>query len=32
MEGVKGIHIMAIEAEKTVAGLVERAGLAPRPD
>ncbi len=29
--GVSGIHVMAIEAEKTVAGLMERAGLLPRP-
>ena len=29
--GVSGVHIMAIEAEKTVAGLVEKAGLLPRP-
>jgi len=30
--GVSGVHIMAIEAEKTVAGLVEKAGLLPRPE
>ncbi len=29
--GVAGIHIMAIEAEKSVAGLAEKAGLLPRP-
>lgn len=29
--GVRGIHVMAIEAEQTVAGLVEKAGLLPRP-
>ena len=31
MEGVAGIHIMAIEAEKTVRGIVQDAGLLPRP-
>jgi methylenetetrahydrofolate reductase (NADPH) len=31
MEGVAGIHIMAIEAEKTVRGIVDSAGLLPRP-
>ncbi len=31
MPGISGIHIMAIEAEKSVAGLVEKAGLLPRP-
>jgi 5,10-methylenetetrahydrofolate reductase len=31
MEGVAGVHIMAIEAEKTVRGIVEDAGLLPRP-
>ncbi len=30
--GVAGIHIMAIEAEKSVAGLAEKAGLLPRPE
>lgn len=30
--GVSGVHIMAIGAEKTVAGLVEEAGLLPRPE
>ena len=30
--GISGVHIMAIEAEKTVAGLVEKAGLLPRPE
>lgn len=29
--GVSGIHIMAIEAEQSVAALVEKAGLLPRP-
>ena len=29
--GVSGVHIMAIEAEKTVAALAEKAGLLPRP-
>ncbi len=32
IEGVKGIHIMAIEAESSVKGLVEKAGLFPRPE
>lgn len=31
MPGVSGIHIMAIESENTVPGLVERAGFLPRP-
>lgn len=31
IEGVSGVHVMAIEAEKTVAGLVKEAGLLPRP-
>ena len=31
VEGVKGFHIMAIEWEEKVAGIVERAGLYPRP-
>ena len=30
--GVSGVHIMAIEAESTVAGLVEKVGLLPRPE
>ena len=30
--GIRGVHIMAIEAENTVAGLVEKAGLLPRPE
>jgi methylenetetrahydrofolate reductase (NADPH) len=29
--GVKGFHIMAIEWEEKVPGIVERAGLYPRP-
>ncbi len=29
--GVKGFHIMAIEWEEQVPGMVERAGLYPRP-
>ncbi|NIA12754.1 MAG: methylenetetrahydrofolate reductase [Nitrospiraceae bacterium] len=29
--GIAGVHIMAIEAEKSVAGLAEKAGLLPRP-
>lgn len=31
IEGLAGIHIMAIEWEEVVAQLVERAGLLPRP-
>jgi methylenetetrahydrofolate reductase (NADPH) len=31
VEGVKGFHIMAIEWEEQVPGIVERAGLYPRP-
>jgi methylenetetrahydrofolate reductase (NADPH) len=31
MEGLAGVHIMAIEAENTVAGIVKDAGLLPRP-
>lgn len=31
MEGVAGVHIMAIEAEKTVRGIVQDSGLLPRP-
>jgi methylenetetrahydrofolate reductase (NADH) len=31
IEGVKGFHIMAIEWEEKVPGIVERAGLYPRP-
>ncbi|MGD8251210.1 MAG: methylenetetrahydrofolate reductase [Desulfobacterales bacterium] len=30
-EGVKGFHIMAIEWEEKVPGIVEEAGLYPRP-
>ena len=29
--GISGVHIMAIEAESTVPGLLEKAGLLPRP-
>jgi len=32
MEGIAGVHIMAIEWEKAVRGIVEAAGLLPRPD
>jgi len=32
IEGVAGVHIMAIEWEKKVAEIVERAGLLPRPE
>ena len=31
VEGVSGFHIMAIEWEEKVPGIVERAGLYPRP-
>jgi methylenetetrahydrofolate reductase (NADPH) len=31
MEGVSGVHIMAIEWEDVVPELVEKAGLSPRP-
>ena len=31
MEGVAGVHIMAIEWEAAVRGIVESAGLLPRP-
>jgi len=31
MEGVHGIHLMAIEWEEVVHEIVERAGLLPRP-
>jgi methylenetetrahydrofolate reductase (NADPH) len=31
MEGVSGVHIMAIEWEDAVPELVEKAGLSPRP-
>jgi len=30
-EGVRGVHIQAIEWEKAVPGIVEKAGLLPRP-
>jgi methylenetetrahydrofolate reductase (NADPH) len=32
MEGIAGIHLMAIEWEKRVPEIVERAGLLPRPE
>jgi len=32
LPGISGIHVMAIEAESTVPGLVEKAGLLPRPE
>jgi len=32
IEGVHGVHIMAIEWEEIVAELVEKAGLFPRPE
>ena len=31
MEGVSGVHIMAIEWEAAIRQIVERAGLLPRP-
>jgi methylenetetrahydrofolate reductase (NADH) len=31
IEGVRGFHIMAIEWEEKVPGIVERSGLYPRP-
>ena len=31
-EGVKGFHIMAIEWEDKVPGIVESTGLYPRPE
>jgi methylenetetrahydrofolate reductase (NADPH) len=31
IEGVAGIHLMAIEWEHRVKEIVERAGLLPRP-
>ncbi len=31
LDGVRGVHIMAIEWEEKVAGIVEAAGLSPRP-
>jgi methylenetetrahydrofolate reductase (NADPH) len=32
VEGVSGFHVMAIEWEEKVPGIVEQAGLYPRPD
>ena len=31
MDGVKGVHIMAIEWEEAVGEIAEKAGLLPRP-
>ncbi len=31
IEGVRGVHVMAIEWEERVPGIVEKAGLLPRP-
>jgi methylenetetrahydrofolate reductase (NADPH) len=31
LEGVAGVHIMAIEWEEAVPEIVEKAGLLPRP-
>ena len=32
IEGVAGVHLMAIEWESAVRGIVDRAGLLPRPN
>ena len=32
MEGIAGVHLMAIEWERMVPEIVERAGLMPRPE
>ena len=32
IDGVKGVHIMAIEWEDAVGEIVEKAGLLPRPN
>lgn len=32
IEGVRGVHIMAVEWEETVRPIVEMAGLLPRPE
>jgi methylenetetrahydrofolate reductase (NADPH) len=32
MEGLSGVHLMAIGAEKSVPGIAEKAGLLPRPE
>lgn len=32
IEGVAGVHVMAIEWESAVKGIVEEAGLLPRPE
>ncbi len=32
MDGVKGVHVMAIEWEAAVGEIVEKAGLLPRPE
>lgn len=32
VEGIHGIHLMAIEWEETVSTIIERAGLLPRPE
>ncbi|MCF8335713.1 MAG: methylenetetrahydrofolate reductase [Bacteroidales bacterium] len=31
MEGISGVHLMAIGAEKSVPGIAEQAGFLPRP-
>ena len=30
--GVRGIHLQAIEAEEMLPGIIEKAGLLPRPE
>ncbi len=32
IEGVRGVHLQAIEWEKAVPPIVEKAGLTPRPE
>jgi len=32
VEGIAGVHVMAIEWEQKVAEIVEKAGLLPRPE
>jgi methylenetetrahydrofolate reductase (NADPH) len=31
IDGVRGVHLQAIEAEEVLPEIVERAGLLPRP-
>ena len=30
--GVRGVHLQAIEAEEMLPGIIEKAGLLPRPE